>query len=234
MVGKQITGETRIKTYYSLMTILTIAIFGLYITYAQKLNQIGKFWFTIIYVILCESSKLILIRKWFNLDNTPKGEIGYKPKKLPSNIKTKLVESLKFSCLLVASSVVYAFICIVLGASPLGNYEETFTLACLMTILTLMPLTLFVGANGTISILFTENFDLQSNLSNSYLNLLKRNSFVVIFGAWAGSVVVPLDWDRAWQNYPIGNIVGALGGHFAVSFYCLGESVLTQIKSKKG
>lgn len=29
-------------------------------------------------------------------------------------------------------------------------------------------------------------------------------------GAWASSVVIPLDWNRAWQKWPVPNVIGAL------------------------
>lgn len=36
-------------------------------------------------------------------------------------------------------------------------------------------------------------------------------------GAWASSVVIPLDWNRAWQQWPIPNVVGALALCLATS-----------------
>lgn len=30
------------------------------------------------------------------------------------------------------------------------------------------------------------------------------------FGSWAGCIVIPLDWDRPWQAWPIPNVVGSM------------------------
>lgn len=33
-----------------------------------------------------------------------------------------------------------------------------------------------------------------------------------IIGAWSGAVPIPLDWDRAWQAWPVTVVVGAYMG----------------------
>lgn len=116
-------------------------------------------------------------------------------------------------------------------APALEKYEETFTLSALLTGITLFPISLFVGVSGTISILLTESFELNHVTSQAFLKLLKRNAYLVIFGAFIGSVVFPLDWDRPWQIYPIPNVVGAVTGQMLGSFYCLVE---TMVKHKLG
>lgn len=113
------------------------------------------------------------------------------------------------------------------------NYEETFTLSALLTSLTLFPISIFIGVSSTISILFTESFELTNVVSQSYLKLLKRNAFLVIFGAFVGSAVFPLDWDRSWQIYPIPNITGAITGQMLGCFYCFVESMVKYKLGKK-
>ena len=105
------------------------------------------------------------------------------------------------------------------------------TLSSLLTSLTLFPISLIVGVSGTISILLTDSFELVNVTSQAFLRLLKRNAYLVIFGAFIGSVVFPLDWDRPWQIYPIPNIVGAITGQMLGSFYTLFE---TMVKHKLG
>jgi GPI ethanolamine phosphate transferase 2/3 subunit F len=83
------------------------------------------------------------------------------------------------------------------------------------------------------SILFTESFELSSVVSQAYLKLLKRNSCLVIFGAFVGSAVFPLDWDRSWQMYPIPNFTGAITGQMLGSFYCFLESMVKYKLGKK-
>ena len=33
-----------------------------------------------------------------------------------------------------------------------------------------------------------------------------------VLGAWLGAVPIPLDWDRAWQRWPVTVVVGMYGG----------------------
>ena len=42
--------------------------------------------------------------------------------------------------------------------------------------------------------------------------LLSRSAMGVLLGAWAGSVVVPLDWERGWQVFPTPALVGGVCG----------------------
>ena len=34
-----------------------------------------------------------------------------------------------------------------------------------------------------------------------------------VVGAWAGAMLVPLDWDRPWQTHPLPGVYGAVAGH---------------------
>jgi GPI ethanolamine phosphate transferase 2/3 subunit F len=115
----------------------------------------------------------------------------------------------------------------------LENYEQTFTLSALLTGLTLFPISIFIGVSGTLSILFTETFELTQVVSQEYLKLLKRNAFLVIFGAFVGSVVFPLDWERPWQIYPIPNMTGAITAQMMGCFYCFFESMVKYKLGKK-
>jgi len=42
---------------------------------------------------------------------------------------------------------------------------------------------------------------------------------MAIFGAWLGSIVIPLDWDRPWQAWPVPCVLGAF------LFYSIGAVV---------
>lgn len=77
-------------------------------------------------------------------------------------------------------------------APALEDYEKTLTLSVLLAGLTIFPICIFIGSSGTIGFLFTEHFELVNAVSQGYLKLLTRNAFLVIFGAFVGSVVFPL------------------------------------------
>ncbi|XP_055378419.1 uncharacterized protein LOC129610091 [Condylostylus longicornis] len=109
--------------------------------------------------------------------------------------------------------LLYAFICIILGAPVLQNYEETFVLALLLTITTVSPAVLILGGSGALQLCFCEKVEYYSKSDEISLNIHKYELMGTLFGAWAASVVSPLDWDRDWQAYPIPNVIGALLGN---------------------
>lgn len=51
-----------------------------------------------------------------------------------------------------------------------------------------------------------------------------------IKGAWLGALVIPLDWDRWWQEWPVSCCIGALFG----TLYGIlsGKNISIKIKSK--
>jgi hypothetical protein len=34
----------------------------------------------------------------------------------------------------------------------------------------------------------------------------------ILIGAWLGAIVIPLDWERPWQQWPVSCVLGALLG----------------------
>jgi phosphatidylinositol glycan class F len=98
-----------------------------------------------------------------------------------------------------------------------------------------LPSSLFIVVSGNlsfVSVLLSETENTNS-LSNSYLNLLKRNALIVILMCWASSVLGPLDWDKNWQIYPIPQVLGALFGNFVSNTFTLSETLVKNIKFKK-
>lgn len=49
------------------------------------------------------------------------------------------------------------------------------------------------------------------------VGLWKKYFIFIVVGGWISCVVIPLDWDRDWQNWPIpivvGGYLGALVGY---------------------
>lgn len=46
------------------------------------------------------------------------------------------------------------------------------------------------------------------------VGLWKKYFIMIVVGAWSSCVVIPLDWDRDWQAWPIPVVVGAYIGAF--------------------
>ena len=97
--------------------------------------------------------------------------------------------------------VTFYGLALVFGA-PLTSVTGTTTFSLLLTLLCTVPLFLFCGPK------FTHILDL---LISRRINKEERSARVIItatlFGAWLGSIVIPLDWDRWWQVWPISNCI---------------------------
>ena len=56
--------------------------------------------------------------------------------------------------------------------------------------------------------------------------------YAYIIGAWAGCVVIPLDWQRKWQAWPIPNILAGLFFQGVVTI--LGPCIYRMILKRQG
>lgn len=54
-----------------------------------------------------------------------------------------------------------------------------------------------------------------------------------LIGAWVGAFVIPLDWDRLWQNWPISCCIGAALGYAVAHFFMAGKLLYTLIKVRR-
>lgn len=116
--------------------------------------------------------------------------------------------------------------CALMGAPYHNQYEETLALSLLLTTLTIMPIALFLGATKTVQYLVYETFELNGTSDCWQLKALQYHGCGALVGAWIGSVVIPLDWDRPWQAYPIPNIVGAVVGFTFANIYTFLASIV--------
>ncbi|KAF9924755.1 hypothetical protein BGZ65_008167 [Modicella reniformis] len=114
----------------------------------------------------------------------------------------------------MGTAVCYAFV-VLFGAGFIHQAMETALLACYLSLLSFYP----------------ASFVLKGDLT-SWLRIFVHNSpqtytetalycqgMMAIFGAWLGSIVIPLDWDRPWQVWPVPCVLGA------ILFYSIGAIV---------
>lgn len=142
------------------------------------------------------------------------------------SIVTHVKNMCKLCALLLSFLAVFIVVCILMGAPYHQNYEGTLALAVLLTSLTVLPICLFMGPSKTVQYLFYDTFELTSTFDVWQLELLQYNAFGTLVGAWAGSVVAPLDWDRPWQAYPIPNVVGAVLGFSFANIHTFLSSII--------
>ncbi|KAF9192099.1 hypothetical protein BGZ50_008829 [Haplosporangium sp. Z 11] len=104
---------------------------------------------------------------------------------------------------------------VLFGAGIIQQAKETSQLASYLSLLTFYPASFVLGT------------DLESWLRvfiHSSPHTYTEAAFycqgmMAIFGAWLGSIVIPLDWDRPWQAWPVPCVLGAS------LFYCIGTVV---------
>jgi GPI biosynthesis protein family Pig-F len=184
--------STQIQLIYASVTTVIHTLLITYEVYTEHLYKNERFWSSKLlhFYLLLELLKFAYLRQTFSLETAIRDTTLFKNKKTIQYSKRQRVkETVKSIVFLFAGVMFYAFIAVVLGAPALDSYNETFSLAALLTIFTLLPFVLFVGVDGTVNTVFTDGSDVQSALATSYLGLLKNNAIWVIVGAWSGSIL---------------------------------------------
>jgi hypothetical protein len=131
---------------------------------------------------------------------------------------------------IMATLIAFHAVIIFLGAPILEFFDRTFSLSCLLTVLTVVPLLLLkpshYGAGKQMQPLNESQPEKASSGINLLLdrlllrspflwegsveNFLVTNAYVVSAGAWFGVFPIKLDWMRPWQEFPVTCFVGAL------------------------
>ncbi|XP_036325932.1 glycosylphosphatidylinositol anchor biosynthesis protein 11-like [Rhagoletis pomonella] len=202
--------KTKHQLFHLSISLATVLVCMTYMQFHRNWANVGNLWNSLIVPIVFtgELLKVVLARYYSRADDNALTQ--QQRQKRASYLTIREICGgllLQFICTLL-----YAFVCIILGAPVLQNYEQTFVLALLLTLQTASPTVFLLGAGGALQVCFCEKPDTVTKSEETALGLFKYNAVGGILGAWAGSVVAPLDWDRDWQAYPIPNVVGALLG----------------------
>ena len=123
--------------------------------------------------------------------------------------------------LLILGLWIMAHVMFVLFGAPFFNLVlETTVSSALLSILICCPSLVLLGSN------FLKWY--QVIICGKYTNNQERfvylHSAFVVFGTWISAVVIPLDWDRPWQEWPIPCACGTIFGHCLA---LLGNSLLS-------
>ena len=117
--------------------------------------------------------------------------------------------------LLLAVWLGLAALTVCFGAPLLSNWWETGTFCWLLVLLTAYPALLVLGPSPSSLLAVYTGSGLETTppatatLSSLWLS--------TALGAWAAAAVIPLDWDRAWQAWPVPCCLGAVAGHLVGS-----------------
>lgn len=212
MVFKLDRPKAKQELLHSAVNLGVVLVSMIYIHNIKDLKNIGKFWDSLVipFIFVGEILKLTLAH-YYAMDsravNAQQQKTNFKCKN--SFSAANIILAIFIQCAVV---VFYGFSCILLGAPVLQDYEQTCVLSIILTLLTVSPLVFLLGAGGTLQVWFCEKVENIVKAEEVYIQLYKYHAIGAILGAWIGSVVVPLDWDQDWQEYPIPNVIGALCG----------------------
>ncbi|KAF0717001.1 hypothetical protein AaE_010950 [Aphanomyces astaci] len=131
----------------------------------------------------------------------------------PPNIHGNKLLGLAFGIGATAMGAVCSHVIIVFFGAPVFQLSwKTFLLALVVSILTVPHVALHFrpsssGASPYIDLLLHAKYRNASELQMAW------TSIGTVFGAYIGTVFIPLDWDRPWQQWPLPCVYGALYGH---------------------
>lgn len=110
----------------------------------------------------------------------------------------------------VASVIAIYAMTVTFGASLFEDLLRTLAFSCLMSALCVMPTLMLIDHKNPIMLLF--RILVQQDCRTREEHHCMMTSVYGIVGAWCGSLVIPLDWDRWWQEWPISSSFGLVFG----------------------
>ncbi|KAF9162989.1 hypothetical protein DFQ26_003050 [Actinomortierella ambigua] len=147
---------------------------------------------------------------------SPSGKKQGGPTKVASKNNTSIVGvlSTSWSILLAGTAICHVF-AVLFGAGLGFKAPETLMLSLYLSLLSFYPASFVLG--------YDLDRWLQVFIHNSPTTYTEAGLYcqgwMTILGAWLGSIVIPLDWDRPWQEWPVSCVLGAFG------FYIIGTVV---------
>ncbi|KAI9599243.1 GPI biosynthesis protein family Pig-F-domain-containing protein [Syncephalis fuscata] len=113
--------------------------------------------------------------------------------------------------LTLAGTVLLHIMAILFGAQLVGQFSQTWHGALFISLMAVTPVAIVLGNQWSDWLrIFGEHRPEYALERSIYYPLV-----LTIVGAWIGGIVLPLDWDRPWQAWPIPSVVGATGGYTA-------------------
>lgn len=195
-------GDIRTTVVYSVITCLAIPPIIAFLIYTDQLYNVAQFnnYHVLLAFTGIEFLKKAVIKAYKD------DHKDYKPLTKSHN-RNKLREIFKCIFLTILMTVLYFVTATLFGASLITKYEETLMLSLELALFTVFASCLHVGVDTTKSLLF--GADPKDDVSK----MIQFSIQCTIFGAWIGAVVIPLDWNRPWQQWPIPCWLGALAGY---------------------
>lgn len=115
------------------------------------------------------------------------------------------VPSLRAGLMLIYHTTTAYLAAIVFGAMIFDQIIETATFSLLLGLLCSIPCWWYCGTK------YSHILDLFASTKNGKPErLAKVVVMLTVFGSWIGAIVLPLDWERWWQVWPISNCISMI------------------------
>lgn len=203
----------------SVLTTFYIPAVLVFLNYTNSLYEFGKQTTYVEWVLIAaELLKYMLCHHW-----------NYQEKSKSKKSTYKFDFRRIFEAFIILSLILFVFYfgAVILGASVFSEHYETFFFSLLMTILTALPCVLHVNLEN-VSTLFLSVFE-GTDLHPYYF----WNIRFTILGSWLGAVIIPLDWDRPYQKWPIPCCIGALCGCYVGNIFSIWGKWFFKKKTRK-
>ncbi|XP_026755510.2 phosphatidylinositol-glycan biosynthesis class F protein [Galleria mellonella] len=211
--------ELRKVTISSLLTCIYLPSIVTVISYKGLLYSVGNGSSFYILVLIFFAELL----KSFYLNAT--NDIQAKRSKANKNRVGDILKSFVF--LLVALFCFFIGI-MLFGAPILDCHEETLMLSSLMSLLAVFPLIAHSGVEASMQLLF----GIKNYGRDTITEMLVNNSIMTVCGAWLGAVVIPLDWNTPWQQWPVPCYLGAISGYLLSNVFTVFKVILLSAAQK--
>lgn len=211
---QEIVNAAAVLTKGSLFSLVIVLSISLSVWYLGHLSNIGKLeiWPLLLCLALGEVVKY-WITKAKRDELIKRDSRGLKTR----SSKIRVRDIFRGILIVLCMIAIYYTIAVLFGAPFFSEQEQTFIFAMLLTVLTVLPLLLNLGPDITYTIL-SSGTNYEGDVFSEILIISVR---LILFGAWLGAVVIPLDWDRPWQVWPIPCNIGAIGGYMASHVFVL-------------
>lgn len=110
----------------------------------------------------------------------------------------------------LASILIIYGVTVTFGAYLFENFWQTLFFSAFMGVLCVAPCIILFEHDDPV-VLFNRLFIRREFLDDVEFRCARTSVYAVV-GSWFGAMVIPLDWDRWWQEWPISCCIGAILG----------------------
>ncbi|ORY05253.1 PIG-F-domain-containing protein [Basidiobolus meristosporus CBS 931.73] len=156
-------------------------------------------------MVLFSSRVLLLISGWLYVEKASKS----KKKATTTSTKKKALSVLSVFLITLAGIFLFHTLAVLFGAPLTEMVEHTWSGSTYISLLLVFPASaVFHTDRNAWNRVFLQTGPENYGERFAYYPMISG-----VFGAWLGAIVIPLDWDRPWQAWPIPCVLGALLGY---------------------